>query len=323
MISTDPEIVPLSTMTRFDDFRFVGKRIKTTTWQEDFRYLYQEQEFDEAADLFDEIGAQSVPDFRITPEGFEYKAVTSTFGETALPESVAPAMGFLGEEGLNEDSFLLRKRRKALVIGEDTRTAVPDTTRYPFRTIGQADFWWGEGGCTLTMISRTSALTAGHCVWNHNAQMPLNMTAIAPGRYRDLVASADGTVEPFGTWEVDYVSVFGNFQRFGDSNFDMAVVTYKPRIRNDLPGCREVYPGDVVGHVGLDRPNEVNGRIEDSRFSTMVVTGYPADVPRGQMTTSGICQPCKSESQLVVSFVTAAIIDQSFVSHAKSSFSAY
>lgn len=65
------------------------------------------------------------------------------------------------------------------------------------------------------------------------------MTAIAPARYRDL-SVRDGTAEPFGTWQVDYVSMFGQYQQFGQSNFDIAVVTYKPRIRNN-PNCRELY----------------------------------------------------------------------------------
>lgn len=93
------------------------------------------------------------------------------------------------------------------------------------------------------MISRTSALTAGHCVWNTNTKTALNMTAFAPGRYRD-VTKRDGSAEPFGTWAVDYVSIFGNFQQYGQSNFDMAVVTFKPRIRND-PNCRELYVSKI------------------------------------------------------------------------------
>ena len=68
----------------------------------------------------------------------------------------------------------------------------------------------------------------------------------------------------------------------------MAVVTYKPRIRND-PNCPELYPGDAVGHVGLDVAADESGLVTDSRLPTMMVTGYPYDFLKGQMATSGPC----------------------------------
>lgn len=52
-------------------------------------------------------------------------------------------------------------------------------------------------------------------------------------------------------------------------------------------------PGDVVGHVGLDRAAESGGRVVDNRLPTMIITGYPADFLRGEMVTSGLCDPGK------------------------------
>lgn len=106
--------------------------------EEDIRYLYEQQIFEETEDdTFDEIGDLSVPNYRITPEGYEYKT-TALFDESAFVESVAPEMGFLGEGGLDDEEGAVRQRR-TVVIGEDTRSVVPvsDVTRYPFRTIGQ------------------------------------------------------------------------------------------------------------------------------------------------------------------------------------------
>jgi V8-like Glu-specific endopeptidase len=241
-VSSDPQVIPMSTMTRFVDYRFVGKRLPSTNFEEDIRYLLEEQMINETDDDFlEEMDDQFIPNYRFTPEGYEYRT-TLMFEEEALLQPVAPQLGLLGENGLEGDgeNDATRKRRELVLIGQDSRTPVADTTRYPFRTIANADYWWGEGGCSLTLISRTSALTAGHCVWNTNRKAPMNMTAIAPARFRDAT-KRDGTAEPFGTWEVDYVSLFGNFQQFGHTNFDIAVVTYKPRIRNNLSTCRELY----------------------------------------------------------------------------------
>ncbi|GAX24114.1 hypothetical protein FisN_9Hh367 [Fistulifera solaris] len=286
-VSSDPQVIPMSTMTRFSDYRFVGKRLPSTNFEEDIRYLLEEQMINETDDGFlEEMDDQFIPNYRFTPEGYEYRT-TLMFEEESLLQPVAPQLGLLGENGLDDDGEGNATRRELVLIGQDSRVPVADTTRYPFRTIANADYWWGEGGCTLTLISRTSALTAGHCVWNTNRKGPMNMTAIAPARFRDAT-KRDGTAEPFGTWEVDYVSLFGNFQQLGQTNFDIAVVTYKPRIRNNLSTCKELYPGDALGHIGLDRPAEVDGRVVDSRLNTMVITGYPYDYNR-QMATSGPC----------------------------------
>lgn len=98
------------------------------------------------------------------------------------------------------------------------------------------------------MISRTSALTAGHCVWNTNTRTPLSLSAIAPGRTRDLT-KRDGTSEFSGTWQVSHVDMFGAFQQNGQSNFDIAVVTFKPRIRTNDPICNELYVSILSLHV--------------------------------------------------------------------------
>lgn len=124
------------------------------------------------------------------------------------------------------------------MIGNDTRSAVPDTTIFPFRAIGAADFSWGNNSCTVTMISRTSALTAAHCVWNFNEGKPMPMTRIAPGRYFDTETNQHK--EPFSMWTVDYTTTFGAYRETRSRVFDMAVVTYKPIERPDL-GCAEVY----------------------------------------------------------------------------------
>ena len=137
------------------------------------------------------------------------------------------------------------------------------------------------------MISKTSAITAGHCIYDKDAKKQRNIIKFAPGRYSDL-SQADNTSEPFGTFEFDYATTFQGFIDTGHQYFDMGVITFKKRKRGIL-SFLSVFPGDVVGTLSIDRVNVTSTAVDDARLTTMTVTGYPYDLPKGQMTTSGGC----------------------------------
>lgn len=273
----DDEVINGTTMRRFADenFRFVMKRTKFATEVEDMEDLSMFDDY-----VLNEMGGDR-HFVRITSEGYEYSSRYSLLNET-----VGPTTPY---KGLAEGYEFIVQNRNLIIIGNDTRSAVPDTTIFPYRAIGAADYAWGDNGCTATMISRTSALTAAHCVWNYVEARPMPMTRLAPGRYHDPTKSPP-TAQPFGMWEVDYTTSFGAYREFRSSAFDMAVVTYKPVNRPDL-GCSEVYPGDIVGFVGIDSVTGTSTAVIDHRTSTITVTGYPYDFRRGEMTTSGPCSP--------------------------------
>lgn len=273
----DSEVIDESTMKRFEDenFRFVMKRTNFATELENLEMITDPDDF-----VLDEMGGDR-HFVRITSEGYEYASRYGLLNETV--RATLPYKGLV--EGYE---FIAQKKRNLIVIGNDTRSAVQDTTMFPYRAIGAADFSWGDNGCTVTMISRTSALTAAHCVWNYAEAKPMPMTRIAPGRYYD--PTTDDDTEPFGMWEIDYMTAFGIYRELRTTTYDMAVVTYKPINRTDL-GCEEVYPGDIVGYVGIDKVNGTDTAVVDARGSSITITGYPYDFKRGEMTTSGPCSP--------------------------------
>ncbi|GAX24115.1 hypothetical protein FisN_9Hh368 [Fistulifera solaris] len=271
------DVITMDVMNRFahESFRFVTKRVKFATQLDDYEDVVE-------SDLVDRLGVPLRSHFlRITSEGYEFMAPLESTQSTGTPGSSAANEGLAGQV----DRKLLRDRN-LIVIGTDTRSIVPDTTAFPFRAIGSADYNYTKGTsiCTVTMISRTSALTAGHCVWRTSTNEPLPMMKVAPGRYVD--ASTGSMIDPYGTWDVDYTTTFQNYKE-KDEQFDMAVVTFKPSNRPDL-GCSNVYPGDVVGFVGIDRVLGTSSAVNDPRLASLTVTGYPNDY-FGKMVTSNAC----------------------------------
>ncbi len=299
------DVITMDIMNRFvhDSFRFVTKRVKFATQLDDYEDVVE-------ADLVDRLEMPLRPHFlRITSEGYEFMAQLESTTSIGIPGSSAANEGLAGQT----DRKLLRERN-LIVIGADARSIVPDTTVFPFRAIGSADYNYTKGTsvCTVTMISRTSALTAGHCVWRTSTNEPLPMIKVAPGRYVD--ASTGSMVDPYGTWDVDYTTTFREYKDLKDEKFDMAVVTFKPSNRPDL-GCSNVYvsifrfslvspdcnpaasplvffpspkPGDVVGFVGIDRVLGTSSVVNDPRLASFTVTGYPSDY-FGKMVTSNAC----------------------------------
>jgi V8-like Glu-specific endopeptidase len=296
------DVITMDVMNRFshESFRFVTKRVKFATQLDDYEDVLE-------SDMVDRLDAPLRSHFlRITSEGYEFMAPLESTQSTGTPGSSAANEGLAGQV----DRKLLRDRN-LIVIGTDTRSIVPDTTAFPFRAIGSADYNYTKGTsiCTVTMISRTSALTAGHCVWRTSTNEPLPMMKVAPGRYVD--ASTGSMIDPYGTWDVDYTTTFQNYKE-KDEQFDMAVVTFKPSNRPDL-GCSNVYvsislcfrnsmkccrlnlalsssqkPGDVVGFVGIDRVLGTSSAVNDPRLASLTVTGYPNDY-FGKMVTSNAC----------------------------------
>jgi V8-like Glu-specific endopeptidase len=277
-LSTDSEVVTMELMTRFISrgYRFVSKNTKFLSQPENVEETVVVSEAESAAaGVVEDIEPYFV---LFTPDGYEY-AYRAT---DSLPSYPGPTPLYMGMQQL--------RQRNLAIIGADTRTPISNTQAYPYRTIGEADFGTLEGGCTLTMISRNAAITAGHCVYNYQNRVPIQMQRIAPGRYRD---SSGNTVEPFGTWEVETMQTFGQFKSTGNMTFDMAVVTFQPETRDNMQNCPYVYPGDVVGFLSLDRAQTSGGRISDSRLASSTITGYPADFPNGVMATSGTCSKGK------------------------------
>jgi V8-like Glu-specific endopeptidase len=276
-------------MSRFakESFRFVTKETDFSTEPIRDEFIHNSNVFSPPDDSPD--GFYTV---RVTSEGYKFISQVKSFAKIQGP---TPSY----EGRIAENQSRLRKR-KMVIIGEDTRTAVPDTTIMPYRTMGALDYNFTDSGCTITMISPTSGITAAHCLYDKTAKLPLNVTRFAPGRFYDPEQD-DDTSEPFGTWDVDYTSYFKGWEETGHEMYDMGVVTFKKRRRRFL-GIFSVYPGDFVGYMSIDRVAGTSNSVNDVRLSTMTITGYPYDVDEGSMTTTGLC-PTERKFQKEIIFL--------------------
>lgn len=99
-----------------------------------------------------------------------------------------------------------------IVIGDDDRVRVTDTTVYPFSAIVWLELYneFDEeiGNCTGTFIGPDAILTAGHCLYDPETGWIANI-AVVPGRDEDF--------EPFGwEWAENYWVPDGWFDTGGD-----------------------------------------------------------------------------------------------------------
>jgi V8-like Glu-specific endopeptidase len=214
--SGNAEVITRAIMNRFakENFRFVTKEIEFST-----EPIIEEGSEEDESNIFSPLQVPATEILvRLTHEGYKFISKASTPTKVT---STQPYQGIALETSTN-------LRHRALdVIGDDTRSVITNTTVFPYRTIGALDLIQ-PSSCTGTMISRRSALTAGHCTYNYSTRSWRPMTRIAPARYIDPT-QADNTAEPFGTWDVDYVTVKQEYIDGRTRTADLAVVTFKPR----------------------------------------------------------------------------------------------
>jgi len=268
--------ITVDVMRRFEseNFRFVGKLQPDRFLQPDFS-RYDNMTAENGTFKSTDAAYTYV---RVTKEGHQY---TARVDPSKLPEASAsepfPGLYLLKDAGSNR--YL---QRALAVIGKDNRVLVRDTKLFPYRAIGEADFGSQDGGCTVTMVARNAAITAGHCVYDESRGQYLALNSVGLGRYHLDNARAS----PFGVWTVDTRTTTAEYLQSGSENYDIAVITFVPQTRND---CDHTYPGDVVGWLGMDRAHRSSTGL-DYRLSRAIIAGYPADKAAGQMWKSGPCE---------------------------------
>lgn len=152
------------------------------------------------------------------------------------------------------------------VIEADDRHRVPDTTAYPFNTIGYLTFnqsGWGYRASAF-LVSPFSALTNGHVVYDQYSNSWSTDMMVYPGQYE----SGANIYRPYGsTSAYQLMTSAGYFAGSGDPQYDYAAIQFL----TPFSGISTYMP---VVFTGFDI---------DNTTTPLALAGYPADA-QGQAT---------------------------------------
>lgn len=152
------------------------------------------------------------------------------------------------------------------VIGIDDRIRIRDTTAFPFSAIAYLELEDEDGfvtaSCTGTFIGPDALLTAGHCLWDAEAEdwTSFNIRVI-PGK--------DGGFEPFGYNYAEDWWVPDAYTETGSSDWDWGVIKLPDDTLSRDTGWLSVA---VLETEALESPD----------FQPVIV-GYPGDKPEATM----------------------------------------
>jgi len=225
---------------------------------------------------------------RLTIDGDEYVADDVVLPDEDLPagEELFPDPGPDGDSDGESDGD--GHGRDLAVLGADNRwQVIASATSFPYRIIG----YLGGVGCTATVVSRDSVVTAGHCVYSRSAGSWINVSYFAPGRHRN----SDGSLDtPYGTWSIAYKTTYSNFINGNGQDWDFAVIKLNPNSSGQQVG-------DRVGYAGFRYTTPSSSHLQSSG-----ITGYPGDKTWGSMWNSGSSCPGTFQSTTAYSSYTSS-----------------
>lgn len=162
---------------------------------------------------------------------------------------------------------LSKYRGKRTVFGKNERFEIRDGARYPFRTFSlfeiTYDGWNNYGHCSATLIGVSTALTAAHCVYDHDNGGWFDQGLIYPG-FTNRGA-------PYGEYQVEDAIVLDGYVKNWSGQYDWNVIPYDLAVIK-LSGK----PGRRLGTIPI-------GYFDPAKDFTGNIVGYPGDKPYGTM----------------------------------------
>lgn len=204
----------------------------------------------------------------------DFGTVSRSFGdgkETKTPAS-EEVRGLIEEflKGMDGDAPAGVKDEEGVdpnrqVFGDDDRVQIDDTTKFPFRTIGQLwtkvdDENWGS--CSATLVGPSTIITAAHCIYSHDHG--------GWGEAAEFYPGLSGEEAPFGMANVTNANILEGFiSKYKD--------VYGSVIAYDLAVLELDKPlGDDVGWMSY-------GSFAKPADFTANIVGYPGDKPESTM----------------------------------------
>ncbi|MDR0960404.1 MAG: trypsin-like serine protease [Propionibacteriaceae bacterium] len=149
------------------------------------------------------------------------------------------------------------------IIGVDERYRILDTTKYPYSAIVHLENSFNA--CTGWMVSWDTIVTAGHCIFNRDAQEFASEWRIIPGR-------SSGNY-PFGVYTSSHVTlthVDADYIIRGTRTYDWGLIKLNAPIGNE------------TGWFGL-----LNSEDKNSLGELVSLTGFPGDYKGVMMSMMG------------------------------------
>lgn len=155
---------------------------------------------------------QQEPAFELAQQILDSRQAPAETLASPMIESEKPGAEALAEE-LYEDLD-----SDKMIIGADTRSVRTNNTAYPWRAMVHSDL-----GCTGTLISATTILTAAHCVYDTVTNTWKKVGGNWP-KYGRGADAGDATVYPYGQFSCYSVTVPGGWVDGNDVLYDYAVI---------------------------------------------------------------------------------------------------
>ena len=222
---------------------------------------------EEASNLDGVAGAGEVTEFEFGNEGL---TPSGEAGPDFLLDAIAGTWPEIG-----------RRESAEVIIGADNRIRINPTTAYPWRAICALRITAANGQGyigTGWLVSPRTVLTAGHCVFMHDAGGWVRSIEVIPG--------CNGSLRPYRSF-------------VGTAFRSVTGWTQSQKRENDY-GCiilpQNARPGDQVGYFGL--------AVRDDAFlksASLNLSGYPGDKANGTEQWY-MAQRTKSVSSRVITY---------------------